>query len=111
MKTLDRKLIREARGHLGMMLAVGGIIVVGVTCLVMMLSAYLNLADAKQLYYAQCRMADFSIELKKVPLAELAPLAAMPEAAELRPRIQHGVTVDLPGVLKPIRSLSLTVAS
>ncbi len=102
MKTLDRKLIREARGHLGMMLAVGGIIVVGVTCLVMMLSAYLNLADAKQLYYAQCRMADFSIELKKVPLAELAPLAAMPEAAELRPRIQHGVTVDLPGVLKPI---------
>ena len=102
MKTLNRKLLREARGHFVMLLAVTSIITVGVTCLVTMVSAYLNLAEAKQLYYAQCRMADFSIELKKVPLAELAPLAAMPEVAELRPRIQHAVTVDLPGVIEPI---------
>ncbi len=102
MKTLDRKLLREVRGHLGMLLAVTSIIAVGVTCLVTMVSAYMNLAEAKQLYYAQCRMADFSIELKKVPLAELAPLAAMPEVAELRSRIQHSVTVDLPGVIEPI---------
>lgn len=102
MKTLDRKLLREVRGHLGMLLAVTSIITVGVTCLVTMVSAYMNLAEAKQLYYAQCRMADFSIELKKVPLAELDRLAVMPEVAELRPRVQHSVTVDLPGVIKPI---------
>jgi len=101
-KTLDRKLLREVRGHLVMLLAVTGIIAVGVTCLVTMVSSYLNLDEAMRLYYAQCRMADFSIELKKVPLAELAPLAAMPEVAELRPRIQHSVTVDLPGVVEPI---------
>ncbi len=102
MKMLDRKLLREARGHLGMLLAVTGIIAVGVTCLVTMVSLYLNLADEKRLYYSQCRMADFSIELKKVPLAELAPLEKMPEVAELRPRIQQSVTVDLPGVVKPL---------
>ncbi|MBN1396259.1 MAG: FtsX-like permease family protein [Pirellulales bacterium] len=102
MKVLDRKLLREARGHLGMLLAVGGIIVVGVTCLVTMVSAYINLADAKQLYYSQCRMADFSVELRKAPLAELKPLEEMPEVAKLRPRIQHAVTVDLPGMIEPI---------
>ncbi len=102
MKTLDRKLLRDARGHLTMLLAVTGIIAVGVTCLVTMVSSYLNLDEAMRLYYAQCRMADFSIELKKAPLPGLAPLEAMPEVAELRPRIQHAVTVDLPGVVEPI---------
>jgi len=109
MKSLDRKLLRELRGHLGMLLAVGSIIAVGVANLVAMVSAYKNLAEAKRLYYADCRMADFSIELKKVPLAELAPLAAMPEVAEIRPRIQQYVTVDLPGVREPLNGLVLSL--
>ncbi|MGA2254272.1 MAG: hypothetical protein ABSG53_06380 [Thermoguttaceae bacterium] len=96
MKVLDRKLLREVRGHLGMLLAVTGIIAVGVACLVTLASAYMNLSEAKLLYYAQCRMADFSIELKKVPLSELSKLAALPEVAEIRPRIQQIVTVGSP---------------
>ena len=101
-KTLDRKLLREVRTHLGMLLAVTSIIAVGVANLVMMVSSYMNLSEAKRLYYAQCRMADFSIELKKVPLAELSALAAMPEVAEIRPRIQQYVTVDIDGVAEPL---------
>ncbi len=79
MTTLNRKLLREIRGHLGTLLAVTGIIAVGVACLVALASSYLNLSEAKTLYYAECRMADFSIELKKAPLAALAKLAEMPE--------------------------------
>ena len=109
MKTLNRKLFRELRGHFGMLLAVTSIIAVGVTCLVTLASSYMNLSEAKRLYYAQCRMADFSIELKKVPLTELAPLAAMPEVAELRPRIQQMVTVDLPGVAEPLNGEVLSL--
>jgi putative ABC transport system permease protein len=101
-KALNRKLLREFRSHLGMLLAVTSIIAVGVACLVSLASSYLNLSEAKRLYYAQCQMADFSIELKKVPLAELAPLAAMPEVAEIRPRIRQTVTVDLDGVAEPL---------
>ena len=109
MRVLDHKLLREFRSHLGMLLAVTSIIVVGVTCLVTMASSYLNLSEAKRLYYAQCRMADFSIELKKVPLAELAPLAAMPEVAEIRPRIEQFVTVDLDGVAEPLNGQVLSL--
>ena len=109
MKTLDRKLLRELRGHLGMLLAVTSIIAVGVACFVTMASSYLNLSEAKRLYYAQCRMADFSIDLKKVPLTELSALAAMPEVAEIRPRIGEYVAVDLPGVAEPLSGLVLSL--
>ena len=108
-KTLDRKLLRELRGHLGMLLAVTSIIAVGVACFVTMASSYLNLSEAKRLYYAQCRMADFSIDLKKVPLTELSALAAMPEVAEIRPRIGEYVAVDLPGVAEPLSGLVLSL--
>ncbi len=109
MKVLDRKLLREVRGHLGMLLAVTGIIAVGVACLVTLASAFMNLSEAKQLYYAQCRMADFSIELKKVPVSELAALSAMPEVAEIRSRVQQIVTVDLDGVTEPLNGQVLSV--
>ena len=46
MKVLDRKLLREVRGHLVMLLAVSGIIAVGVACLVTLASAYMNLSEA-----------------------------------------------------------------
>ena len=54
-------------------------------------------------------MADFWIELKKVPLAELAPLAELPGVAEIRPRIQFFATVDLDGVTKPLNGLVLSL--
>lgn len=109
MKTLDRKLLRDARGHLGMLLAVTSIIAVGVACLITMASSYFNLSEAKRLYYAQCRMADFSIDLKKAPLSALSVLSGMPEVAEIRPRIGEYVVVDLPGVAEPLSGLVLSL--
>ncbi len=109
MRALDQKLLREFRSHLGMLLAVTSIIAVGVANLVMMTTAYLNLSEAKRLYYAECRMADFSIELKKAPLAELRRLAAMPEVAEIRPRIQQYATVDIDGVAEPLNAQVLSL--
>jgi putative ABC transport system permease protein len=92
-----------------MLLAVTGIIAVGVACLVTLVTAYRNLDDAKQLYYAQCQMADFSIELKKVPVSELEQIAAWPEVASIRPRIQQYVSVDLEGVAEPLNGLVLSL--
>jgi putative ABC transport system permease protein len=96
---LDRKLRRELKASWLLLAAVVSIIAVGVACFVSMGSAYNNLNEAKRQYYAQCRMADFSIELKKVPLAELAALAELPGVAEIRPRIQFNATVDLEDAL------------
>jgi putative ABC transport system permease protein len=106
---LNRKLLRDLKAAAGMLLAITGIIAVGVSCYVGLGSSYQNLADSKRRYYAQCRMADFSIELKKVPLAELGPLAELPGVAELRPRIQFYAAVDLEGVREPLNGLVLSL--
>lgn len=96
MSTLNRKLRRELRTAWGRLLAVASIIAVGVGCYIEMSSAHTNLTEAKSRYYAQCRMADFSIELKKAPLSELAAIATFPEVTDIRTRIQFFATVDLP---------------
>jgi len=99
-KALDRKVLRELRSSWGLLTAITSIIAVGIAVYVAMGSAHRNLTEARRLYYAQCRMADFSVEVKKVPLAELAPLAELPGVVEIRPRIQFNVVVDLEGAIE-----------
>jgi len=106
---LDRKLARELRAQWGMISAITGIIVVGVACLVAMGSAYNNLNEAKKRYYAQCRMADFTIDLKKVPVAELAAVADLPGVTEIRPRIQFQATVDIADVEEPLNGTVISL--
>ncbi len=109
MKILDRKLRRELWANRWLLLAVLGIIVLGVACFVAMGSSYNNLTEAKARYYRQCRMADFSIELKRVPEANLRPVAELPGVAEIRPRIQFFSTVDLDTTPEPLNALVLSM--
>jgi len=106
---LDRKLLRELRATAGMLTAVTSILVVGVTCYITLGSSYHNLQEAKRRYYEQCRMADFSIELKKAPSTELLALRDLPGVAEVRPRIQFYVTVDLEQVEEPLNGQVLSL--
>ena len=109
MSVLNRKLGRDLRDAKGLLLAIVSIIAIGVACQVSMLSAYHNLTGAKGRYYAQCRMADFWIDLKKIPVSELDVLAELPAVETYRPRIQFGATVDLEQVAKPINGLVLSL--
>ena len=88
MSVLDRKLGRELRAAGGLILAITSIIAVGVMCYVGLGSAYIHLTEAKARYYRQCRMADFWVDLKKVPLAELDLLTDLPGVAKIQQRIQ-----------------------
>jgi len=106
---LDRKLLRELRASWLLLAAIVSIMAVGVACFVSMGAAYNNLTEAKRRYYRQCRMADFWIDLKKVPLAELDALAELPGVAEIRPRIGFFATVDLEHVEKPLNGLVLSL--
>jgi putative ABC transport system permease protein len=94
-KTLDRKLLREARASKGLILAITSLVAVGVMAFVYIRSAYNNLRSARDQYFAQCRLADFWIDVKKAPLAELSDIAAIPGVSEIHPRIQFLATVDL----------------
>ncbi len=92
---LDRKLLREVRSSAAMLLAVTSIMAVGVMCFIYMRSTYYNLSLAKWRYYNQCRMADFWVDVKKAPLAEVEELINLPGVTAIRPRIQFFATVDL----------------
>ncbi len=109
MSMLGRKLRRDLWGSKGVLLAIVSIIAVGVACLVTMGSAYWNLSEAKRRYYAQCRMADFWIDLKKVPQAEVERLARLPGVAAVRSRIGFHAAVGLEDVERPLNGLVLSL--
>ena len=102
MSVLDRKLWRELWASRGMLSAIVAIIAVGITCFVAMTTSYFNLDRARRSYYARCRMADFSVELKKISLTELNRIDEIPGIAEYHPRITFEVTVDLEDVQRPL---------
>ncbi|HEY2760155.1 MAG TPA: ABC transporter permease, partial [Pirellulales bacterium] len=109
MRTLDRKVLRDLAASKGLLLAITSLIAVGVMCFIYMRSAYNNLGRAQTEYYEQCRMADFWIDVKKVPLADLDLVRQLPGVSELRPRIQSFATVDLERVAEPLNGMVLSL--
>ncbi len=109
MSVLDRKLWRDVRGAAGRLLAVASIMAVGVTLYVALGTAHHNLSQAQRRYYQRCRMADFWIDLKKVPLGELEPLARLPGIGQIRARIVFQVPLDLPQAAEPLAALVLSL--
>ncbi|MCC7083627.1 MAG: ABC transporter permease [Pirellulales bacterium] len=105
MRVLDRKVVRELFASKGLLLAITSLIAVGVMCYIYMRSSYNNLNREKERYYDACRMADFWIDVKKVPLAELDLVADLPGVSEIRPRITFFATVDLERVAEPLNGM------
>ncbi len=109
MSVLDRKLRRELRGAGLLLAAIASILAIGVGMYVALGTAHRNLSHARLRYYAQCRMADFWIDVKKVPLAELDRLARLPGVVEVQPRLQSLVTIDLEHFDQPVNGLVLSL--
>lgn len=109
MRVLNLKLARELYRSKGLLLAITSIIALGVMCFVTMQSAYQNLSQAKGRYYRQCRMADFWLDVKKVPLAEIDALADLSGVVEVQPRIQFVATVDLENEVEAINSVVISL--
>ena len=109
LREIDRMLLRELRQSGGMLVAIVLISAVGVMSFVSMLTTYRNLEQSRAGYYARCRMADFWIDLKKAPLAEVERLREVAGVADLRTRIQFSVLVDIAEAPKPVSGLVLTM--
>ncbi len=109
MSVLDRKLVRDLRVAAGRLVAVASIMAVGATLYVALGTAHHNLSVAQRRYYQRCRLADFWIDLKKVPLAELEPLLRLPGVGQIRARIVFQVPVDLPEAAEPLAALVLSL--
>lgn len=109
MRGLDRKLLRDIAANWQMILAISSIIAVGIGCFTGMLSAARNLELARSSYYSSCRLADFWLDVKKLPLQEVEHLTSLPGVSEIRSRIQFPVTLHLPDVIKPIGAMVLSL--
>ena len=112
MSMLDRKLRRDLASSKLLLTAIVAIIAAGIACFVGMSSTHRNLNAALVSYYAQSRMADFWISLKKAPNADaeaLGDLPGVPGVAEIRHRIAFSVVVDLEDADKPIGGLVLSM--
>ena len=102
MKVLDQKLARDLWRTRGMLMAIVAIVAVGIACLVGLVGTSNNLGTALEAYYSKCRMADFWLDLKRVPTSELDYLRRINGVAALRQRLSYPVVVDLKGVAAPV---------
>jgi len=102
MAVLHRKLGRDIRGSLGVLIVVIAIIAVGTGSLICMLSANRILSASQQQYYDDYRFADFWIDLKKAPLTAARRVAELPDVAGVQARVVFDVILDVPGEAQPI---------
>lgn len=102
MSVLDRKLRRDLWAAKGLLATIVVLIVIGIMSFVMFLTLSLNLDSSLAAYYAQCRMADFWVDVEKAPLPELERLTRIPGVAETRARISFPVSLDLEAATRPI---------
>ncbi|WP_027184577.1 ABC transporter permease [Desulfovibrio inopinatus] len=109
MSVLETKLRRDLFDQKGMLLAIAAIVAVGVACLVGLQGVSTNLIAAKSSLYATCRMADFWVDLKKAPVAELTSLAQIDGITEMRSLISAPVMVDFDEVDRPLSGLLLSM--
>lgn len=109
MSILNRKLLRDLSAARGLLIAIISIMMLGTGLLVGMQSTFYNMQAAKDRYYRECRMADFWIDLKKAPLAELDVLHDIPGIRNWRDRIQFPVTVDVQQRVRPLNGMVISM--
>jgi putative ABC transport system permease protein len=89
--------------------AISSIMAIGIACFVGLSTTWRNLVRGQNDFYSRCRMADFSVELTRLPLADLATIDPIPGVVELRPRIVTSAIVDLPSATECINGLVLSL--
>ena len=108
MRTLDRKVGRDLLEARTTLVAILLVIMVGIACFVGMASMHASLDRARREYYAQCRMADFWVDLRKMPVSERERVLAVPGVTDVQPRIAFAAMIDLDGRSLAACAFSLT---
>lgn len=97
MKTLDRKVVRDATRLAPQLAAVAVVMACGVAVLVMSWSMLASLDATHREYAARARFADVFVHLTRAPAIVARRLAALPGIARLETRVVEDVTLDLRG--------------
>lgn len=108
-RVLLRKLRRDLWHRKGSLLALVAIVGVGVGVFAGMVAVYIDMEGAKQRYYTRCRMADFTVDLKRAPDWTLNVVRRLPNVAAARGRIHQAVMLDLKSRVRPVPGLALSM--
>ncbi|MHC4711887.1 MAG: ABC transporter permease [Planctomycetota bacterium] len=106
---LFRKLLRDMRRRSGALIAIAAVIAVGVSSFVSMAGAYLDLHISRTAYYADYRLADFTVDLKRAPASTLEYIRGLPNVKEARGRVSINVLLDLPNTPEPVAGLAISM--
>jgi putative ABC transport system permease protein len=104
-KALHTKLLRDLRHLWSQALTIALVVGSGIAGYVTSLSAVDALAAARDDFYRDGRFADGFVVARRVPLALLPRLQALPGVAELQPTVAQTVRVELPDSTDPVTGL------
>jgi putative ABC transport system permease protein len=110
-KALRRKLLRDLWARKGAFTALALIVTVGVGVHVSMASVFRDLDGARARYYRAQRLADFQVDLKRLPTAALARVSALPNVRLAQGRVSTSVLLDMPGRIEPISGTAISLPS
>ncbi|MCX7011499.1 MAG: ABC transporter permease, partial [Candidatus Sumerlaeota bacterium] len=108
-RVLLRKLARDLWARKGSLLALIAIAAVGVGCLAGIGSVYLDLDGSRRAYYADRRLADFTVACKRAPLWSVDRVAALPNVRDARGRVAMEARIDLPNRDEPITGTAISM--
>lgn len=95
---LRRKMRRDLWARKGALVSLSAIIALGIGCYVGMTGTYLDLVAARDRYYGDYRLADFTVSFKGAPAGEVARLEELPNVRLVEGRVVQSLAISLPEI-------------
>lgn len=106
---LWRKLLRDLWHRLGSLIALIFIVGIGTGIYIGSLSLFYDLDGARARYYADKRMADFTVDLKRAPVWTIDDVAQMPNVRHAEGRVVQAAMIDLDTEPLPITAVAISL--
>ena len=106
---LLRKLIRDLYRRKGSLITLVVIVAIGVGCYIGDAGVYRDLIGARDKYYEKYTIADFYIDLKRVPEWAVKETINLPNIRDVRGRVYFQVLIDLPSEEEPISGTAISM--
>lgn len=102
MSTLHTKLWRDLTRLCAQMLTIAMVVAIGVSGFVGMFAVHESLKGSRDAFYADNRLADVFVGVKRAPVHLRERLAAIHGVADVKLDVLFDAQVDLPGVIPPV---------
>ncbi|HUE96904.1 MAG TPA: hypothetical protein VMN39_09600, partial [Longimicrobiaceae bacterium] len=101
--------MRDLWGMWGQAIAIGFVIIAGVSTYVAMTSVMHSLQGTLDRYYADYRFGDGFATVRRAPEALVARLREVPGVGDVETRVAAGVNLEVPGFDEPVSGLIMSI--